>query len=514
MRPGLLGLIAGVVVGGAAVGWMLSSTAPTQQPPATKAQPKQERGTRAQVLHDPPTRRPMKSPKWRLDQTPADPPPSMIGHIAPNPIDTPPRPTTPVAAPSELPNVVVVLGCTVRKDQLSPHGADAAITPTLSAWTESGTIFDDVIAAAPWTRAASIALLTGNHAISLGVVEPGSERNDRALPESAKLLSEYMTEQGYLTLGLTANPNLVAGFGFGQGFDSYQRELQVDWDHVIHGDTAVRNIMQTLASARKRGDNRPAYMQMMLIDAHGPRTALEPEFDVYRVEGEPDRMAQYRYHLRKLDSAVALLEAKLEKQGLTEDNTIFIFATDHGEGLNYPNHHGYAHGQYLTPSTNHVTMIMKGPGVAKGHRIYGPTSQVDLLPTVMGLIDRPVSDEMEGTDLSDLVRGDGHRSPHDQVWTDTWFGESSRAAVFSHQHQCQADFGSSEKQIAKGKFIPGCYDRHADPLYTKPVEQEALMRKLVVWRQARTLALEEMKPERVRVDATLNRQLVELGYKE
>jgi hypothetical protein len=80
--------------------------------------------------------------------------------------------------------------------------------------------------------------------------------------------------------------------------------------------------------------------------------------------------------------------------------------------------------------------------------------------------------------------------------------------------QCQDDFGSSEKQREKGKFTPGCYDRHADALFEHPLENASLLASLHAWRAAREADLRGSQVDAVTIDGELNRQLEMLGYHE
>ncbi|HMV67077.1 MAG TPA: sulfatase, partial [Myxococcota bacterium] len=413
------------------------------------------------------------------------------------------------------PNVVLVLGCTVRKDQVSVYGAPENVTPFLAELAADGVAFDDTIAAAPWTRAASTSILTGFYAVSIGMVEPKEGRDDNKLPASVSTLAEHMRERGYYTLGATANPNLSPTFGFDQGFDSYQEGLKSGWTKM-DGESIVETMLTTLSNARAHGETRPVYLRVMLIDAHSPRDASPSRFEPYGEPDVPDRVAQYRYHLHKVDEALATLEQGLRSMGLDETNTIFMFIADHGEGMNYPRQHGYSHGQYLTPSTNHIAWVMRGPGVAHGHRVRGVSSQTDVVPTILGLIGRPLADpgSVEGRDWSALVRGEGSVTGYESVWSDTWFREANRAAIFTHGRQCQLDFGSSNRQSTRGLFTPGCYDRDQDPLYRNPSEDEALLARLTAWREERTAHLGTLTIERADVDEGLSKELEVLGYRE
>ncbi len=442
-----------------------------------------------------------------------DPPAGEIARIAPTPRSEG-KPAAPVKAPTTPPNVVVVIGCTVRKDQMSVYGAPENTTPFLSAMAAQGTVFDDLIAAAPWTRAASTALLTGRHALSIGMVEPGQGRDDSKLPDDVTTLAERFRDLGYATIGGTANPNLSATFGFDQGFEAYQLGLDDSWRGKLRGKRLAEASIAAVHALRAGGDARPIYLRLMMLDAHEPRSASGDALVPYAQEGVPARVARYRVHLRELDDALATLDAGLAAEGLTPENTVFLFVADHGEGMNYPSHHGFGHGQYFGSSSVHVPWILRGPGVAVGHRVLGPASQVDVMPTLLGVVGQPVNDPaLEGQDWSALVRGDGSGIPRPYVISDTWFGGSSRAAIFTADRQCQADFGSVERQQKKGKFVPGCYDRIEDPLFTRPLAEEAdLMAILTTWRTAGTTALATRPKARATVDAGLAKELEALGY--
>lgn len=452
--------------------------------------------------------------KGKVSNDPADPPQRYVDIIAPPPAEPGPA-VAAVPSPTTRPNVVLMLGCTIRKDQTSVHGGPEGVTPFLSKLAAEGAVFDDTIAAAPWTRAASTSILTGHYAVSIGMVEPDEGRDDRRMADSVVTLAEHMKERGYYTLGATANPNLSSAFGFEQGYEDYQRGLDSTWEK-IRGRELVKALVDTLKANRAKGDSRPFYMRAMFIDAHAPRSATGGKLDPYREDDVPERVSQYRYHLHDLDAAVASLDEALTALGYDASNTVFIFASDHGEGMNYPRGHGFSHGQYLTPSTNHAVWIMRGPGVAPGQRIRGLSSQVDLVPTLLGTIGAPLADatSVEGRDWSALVRGDGSVTSYDHVWSDTWFQAASRAAIFTPTRQCQDDFGSDEKQVEKGIFVPGCYDRITDPLYTTPVQDDALMSALHDWRTDRTAHLAQVPTVQSTVNPELAEQLKKLGYRE
>ncbi|MCB9680154.1 MAG: sulfatase [Alphaproteobacteria bacterium] len=446
------------------------------------------------------------------DYSPMDPPRSWWARIAPTPLDAALPPVTSVPA-ADHPNVVLVIGCTVRRDQLTPYGAPDDVTPFLASLARDGTRFDDFLAAAPWTRVASTAILTGRHAVSIDMVEPSPRRNDRILPDDVTTLAEYLKDRGYRTVGATANPNLAAEFGFAQGYDVYQPGLPTNWKASLSATRVADAVLGALKTQQEAGDTRPFFARMMVFDAHAPRHAKGHKLDPYADPELPARIAQYRYHLHQLDEGLAHLDAGLKALGYDATNTVFVFVADHGEGMNFPDHHGFGHGQYFGSSTVSLPWLLRGPGVAVGNVVLGPASQVDVLPTILGLVGDPLPADAptDGLDQSALIRGDGHVISRPYVLSDTWFGGSSRAAIFTPDRTCQADFGSTDKQKDKGKFVPGCFDRHADPLSATPIDDAPLMRTLVDWRHARMEAMGHGAADAT-LDPALAAQLEQLGY--
>lgn len=440
--------------------------------------------------------------------------------------ESPPEPRDPLVtrktaepsraiAPTGAPNLVLVIGCTVRRDQVSipwrgqPTGSDA--TPFLASLAERGARLDDLVSAAPWTRAASAAILTGRHPISLGMIDEGKGFDHRALDESALLLAEHLHAHGYATLGMTTNPNLNDVYGLAQGFDAY-RELARLWkeDGVkLPGTVAVDSALDLLDDARPlRG---PVYLQILLVDAHAPHTATADEIALVRQDGLPESVAAYRVALGRLDTAVRALHDGLAERGYDESNTVLAFVSDHGEGLSFPPHHGRSHGRYLAPSSVGSLLVATGPGLPPGHVVSGVASQIDLAPTLVSLLGLPPM-PAEGQDLSLALRGGASSTGERVVFSDTWFKEVSRSARYSDTVACQHDFIGLSAGDKPDGFVDGCFDRASDPDHTSPYRDEALEAEIIAWRE-RHLAERPAQGAAERPPSEgIDRQLRALGY--
>jgi hypothetical protein len=95
------------------------------------------------------------------------------------PTPRPPPSDAPAAAGGPQPNVVLVIGCTVRRDQVTPYGGASVATPFLAALAAGGARFTDGHTASAWTRASAASLLTGRPFRELGMAEPGPGPNQR-----------------------------------------------------------------------------------------------------------------------------------------------------------------------------------------------------------------------------------------------------------------------------------------------------------------------------------------------
>jgi len=97
-----------------------------------------------------------------------------------------------------------------------------------------------------------------------------------------------------------------------------------------------------------------------------------------------------------IDEAVGQILKTLDETGLAED-TLILFTSDHGEGLG--DHGIFGKGPWGYRSIIETPLILHGPGVAKGVS-DAVISDVDLAPSICGMLDVPVLPYADGLDLS------------------------------------------------------------------------------------------------------------------
>lgn len=344
------------------------------------------------------------------------------------------------------PNVVFILLDTLRTDHLSSYGYPWTTSPTIDAVAQRGVLFEDCTAQASWTLPSMISLLTGQPIF----------RSIYRLPDGLPMLPELFADAGYRTGAMVANSALAADRGFARGSQTYDvRQLKTaQWNAEDVTDKALAFL--------DAGDERPFFLWAHYLDTHEPYTpptrpftrAYNQVFDGWerqlikdtieaapenervalsaqraRLAGEIDR---YDGELLYLDGQLARLFARLDELGLNDD-TLIVIASDHGETLfRRPEHPQRVlttrdwrterelpmeltdyvksgHAYWVYQELVRTPLIFAGPGVATGpgegggRRVSESVSNLDLLPTLLGLAGLDVLDT-PGRDLSAALR--------------------------------------------------------------------------------------------------------------
>jgi arylsulfatase A-like enzyme len=100
---------------------------------------------------------------------------------------------------------------------------------------------------------------------------------------------------------------------------------------------------------------------------------------------------QYDGSILSLDSQLQRLFGELKTRGLYDSSAI-VFTADHGEGLGQ---HGWVDHGPIYEEDIHVPLIIKLPGASshRGERRTDLAALIDVLPTLVGALDLPISDQ-------------------------------------------------------------------------------------------------------------------------
>ena len=286
----------------------------------------------------------------------------------------------------------------------------------------------------------------------------GAHHNDEGL--GARLqdrfvtIAERLSDAGYLNIGVVANHILFgSGYGLEQGFDTF--DVKPSWPFVIidrmrsaeafllrepifrhlakrlpdhlfkrhyRREEQINSVAFALVDrALPRGDS--LFLLLNYMDAHWPYVP-PPSFDT-RWPGKDLRFDTTRHftvlrqvvrkrvrdvldweraHLHsQYDGAIAYMDGqvgqvvdRLKRLGIY-DECLLIVTSDHGEA--------FGERQLVQDAISvcqdqvHVPLLIKFPGSAEGKIVDRPVSLIDLMPTIMDVLDLPTPDGVQGRSL-------------------------------------------------------------------------------------------------------------------
>ncbi len=316
------------------------------------------------------------------------------------------------APPGGGPNILFILADQYRWDCVGASGNGEIHTPNLDRLAREGVMLNRFYAAQPVCSPNRATILTGLYPHSAGVSE-----NNIPLPKTSKTLGEILTPAGY-DCGYFGKWHLVRRDAFptfpeypsdGRGKDHYfgkgsDKRYGVD----VITDDAVTFIRKTR--------DKPFYVYVSYYPPHPP-FSVPAEYEE-RYKGIADRERRIYYAMcTKVDEAVGRLLKTLEDAGLAK-HTLVVFTSDHGHNFEYRwNKH---HKRLCYDTSARIPLIARMPGaIPAGRRSEGLGSSVDLVPTMLSLIGKPVPAGLQGRDLADLLRGKTDKG-RDYVFIENW----------------------------------------------------------------------------------------------
>lgn len=336
------------------------------------------------------------------------------------------------------PNLVFVSFDALQASHVGCLGASRKVTPAIDSMASSGFNFTNAISVSSWTVPSSMTWFTGVYPSEHRMTNKFAVYNSRQqklsnlkeLAPSLMTLAEILRENGYRTGGFTGNAGVSAGFGFEQGFDVYVHEKGVFGSM----GTSIPKALEWLKAHRKD----KFFLFLHGYDVHGqasPRGGYDYRFvekdydgkyigsaleqEALREEGlERGRLTMRDRDVRfwraiydeKVQRTDAMFQHFLDEFGRLglADNTIFVLTSDHGTELY--EHRRFDHGFSLYQELVHVPLIIKLPGQTEGKRIADRVGSIDLLPTILELLEARVPEtarvQLRGKSLVPAIRGE------------------------------------------------------------------------------------------------------------
>lgn len=342
------------------------------------------------------------------------------------------------------PNLLFVFPDQWRRQALGVLGEDPVATPWLDRFAEESLLFTNALCTTPLCVPARAALLTGRYPLSNGVPHNGCR-----LPDDEVTIAEVLGAAGYAT-GYIGKWHLD-GRHHGDQFVPVARRHGFDFwyaNNMVHHHYLTEYYTGEATHVRAEGwtPDHETDVAINYIREHAARpfalflawTPPHPGRDRQGRQGylAPDQYeAPYRHlattgrqnfaptydggqasaanlpgyfgAITSLDEQFGRLLACLDEEGLAE-RTIVVFHADHGEMLGS---HGLMGKHIWYEEAVGVPFIIRWPGRIRPGRADALFNQVDIVPSLLGLMGHTIPAAVEGADFSPLMLGSDMSAP-------------------------------------------------------------------------------------------------------
>ncbi len=290
-----------------------------------------------------------------------------------------------------MPNVLLLLVDCMRADALGGRDVE---TPTLDSLRARGVRFEQAIASTSTTTPCVASMLTGTYSPRHGVRSIGGER----LHPTLATLPELLRDAGYHTIAEVTGP-LGPESGVDRGFVEYNVRpasvyLSDEW-----GQELIRRV-------RQRELPEPWFLFLHLWELHTPRKVSAAH------QGRDHGGNRYNRALASLDTTLAPLIAAVP------DDSVMVVHGDHGERLidGYFAYRWYrlqrdllgpgrvqkreGHESDVYEVLIRVPLLVVAPErMPAGTRVGQLVRQIDIMATLLDLLDHPVPPDLDGVSL-------------------------------------------------------------------------------------------------------------------
>lgn len=328
------------------------------------------------------------------------------------------------AAPVEIgcayarcPNIIVVTLDTTRADHLGCYGYFRDTSPVIDALAAESILFERCLAPMSTTLPSHLSLFTGTfpmeHGIQANIGQAGTGRFKPA--PGLALWAEHAASAGYRTAAFVSAAPLKRQTGMADGFSVYEQPGQ----NQHPANETNKGLFRWLDGPIVE----PIFLWVHYFDPHTPLAPPEPYDTMFERDaalesrlaglGVPEKMSRmkrrkpviiadeinlYDGEIRYMDEQIGKLCEKLKEKEIW-DRAVLVIVGDHGEGLGQHGEmsHGSIWGEQL-----HVPLLIRVPGLPP-RRVATPLSIVDVMPTMLGLVDghpfAPFCEQTSGVDV-------------------------------------------------------------------------------------------------------------------
>ena len=415
--------------------------------------------------------------------------------------------------------IFISIDC-LRADHLGGYGYPRNTSPSFDSFVKDAVLFNKCITQCTSTLASHASMLTSLIPAHHGAFFTRS----LALSPEVITMAEILKENGYKTVSFNDGGQIAPRFALDQGFDLYASTVT----RRKHRKYSFRRIVRKSTSWIEKNLDKKFFLFLHTYETHHPYEPRKECLELYEKDYSgrlPENISvelinrindgklkideqdlkhiinTYDAEIRSMDRSFGLFLDFLKEKGIY-DKTIIIFTSDHGEEFG-------EHGWVATHSNSLFNEQIRVPLAIKlcnskysSAEIDTLVRSIDILPTLLDILNIESSGPYEGVSLSPLIRG-----------------KIKKMELFAiSQRDMLETFNPSYWSIMNEKwklYDSKLYDLENDPqeLIDQSVSHKAL--KSMLWEQAERFLRQtpvHTSGEKVKLSDELKEKLKSLGY--
>ncbi len=354
---------------------------------------------------------------------------------------------------TDKPNVIFYVIDGAGAEYMSMYGYNRRTTPNLERLAAEGAVFERAYSNASWTRPSTASFMTSLQHSVLG----GFKGGFNVVPDDAPTMAQHLHRAGYQTAVFTANPNAGRMSGLEREVDLFRE----DWEEFSYTSSqnnhkqSSRYLHEAFWGWREAHPGEPYWVHFQTTDIHSDFPAVSPFSGLFVGPEQLTTWEEWRTRLREAGGGGSPYSESWEEAGLNRvafwgvmqglydetmahndyqigrlverlkaegewENTLLIVGADHSIGAamadmgiaiqdSLPPPWSYA---MLRPSVSRVPLIFVWPGhIPAGQRLNQTVSMIDVLPTILDLLNLPEPEVMMGQSLAPLLLGEDGWEP-------------------------------------------------------------------------------------------------------
>ncbi|WP_446811875.1 sulfatase [Methylomonas sp. 2BW1-5-20] len=388
-----------------------------------------------------------------------------------------------VHSPSQAqPNVIMIGSDTLRHDRIGGGTYHRNLTPNIDKLSANGLRLKKCITPLARTAPSVASLFTGLWPHNHKVRDNYPADVDCKLPQAS--LVDILNDHGYLTAAIS---DWCGADFAKLSFNFQETSVAEDqWNIKLllrQGPSLIRNVLSLFtnnplgkrflpefyylagvpltrslgrecrqAIARSAKNSQPFFINLFTSSTHVPFNSEYPYYNLFtpknykgesrfimtrlasaeEIVNKQERGAEffdvqqiinlYDSCVKQFDDEVGKIVDYIDKSGLS-DNTIIIIYSDHGADFFETGCWGQGNTLVGDDPSGRIPLVIKGPGVPKGINFEPVTRSIDVMPTLLNLLNIPIPTNLDGVNLMPYVNA--LKSPELFAFQETgiWLGK-------------------------------------------------------------------------------------------